>query len=156
MLFEGKRILVTGGNGFIGKNIIFRLANEGAEVLAIDRDAKEKIHAGVSYVGVDITDKAKLQEIINGFNPEYIIHLAANNSHEETADAISDIKKTNVLGTRNLLEATKSLPYKRFIFLSSGETYFGNEVPFKEDMKQKGPTYYSRSKIESEIDCQTF
>ena len=157
MFFEGKRVLVTGGTGFIGRHLASKLAEQKAFICVIDRNIKEKTYSGsIKYHKADISDKDSFYKIIHEFSPEYIFHLAANNSHEETPEIAEDIKKTNILGTRNLLEASKDLPCKRFVFLSSGETYFGNKVPFNENMDVDGPTSYSKSKIESEKDCRLY
>jgi len=157
MFFENKRILVTGGTGFIGKQVVSHLIKQNPVLCIIDKNIKEKFeYQNAEHHEADIYDKNILKKIVNDFCPDYIIHLAANNSHEDNPEVAKDIERTNIHGTRNLLEATKEIPYKRFIFLSSGEAYFGNKVPFREGMEVKGPTAYSRSKIESEKDCREF
>lgn len=155
MFFEGKRVLVTGGTGFIGRNVVNRLISQKAILRIIDKTAKRVFsYDRITYDEADISDKENIERLVRYFNPEYIIHLAANNSHEETNEAIEDIKKTNVIGTKNILEAAKDINYRRFIFLSSGEAYFGNKVPFREEMNVTGSSTYSKSKIESEKDCK--
>src|SRR3989338_6791629 len=157
MDFKGKKALITGGTGFIGRNLVSRLINQHAALCIIDKTAKDRFNYDkIEYREADISDKDAVVEIIKNFNPEYIIHLAANNSHEESESVVEEIKKTNILGTKNLLEATKLIDYKRFVFLSSGEAYFGNQVPFNEDMQLSGSSTYSKSKIESEKDCKIY
>ncbi len=157
MDLKEKRVLITGGTGFIGRNLVSSLIGQRAILCIIDKTAKQSFnHDQIEYHEADISDKDAVERAIKDFNPKYIIHLAANNSHEETQAKIEEIRLANIIGTRNLLEATKNVPYARFIFLSSGEVYFGNPVPFNETMPVRGSSTYSKSKLESEKDCKIF
>lgn len=157
MFFEGKRVLVTGGTGFIGSHLVSRLKKENAYICIADKNIKQKDnYTFIEYHKADLSDGALLRGIINSFLPEYIFHLAASNSHEETQEAIEEIRQSNINGTSNMLSLTRDVDYKRFVFLSSGEVYFGNKSPFKEDMNTMPSSSYSKSKIESEKECRKY
>ncbi len=155
MFFEGKKVLVTGGTGFIGGHLVSRLKKENAYLCIIDKNIKQKDnYAFIEHHKADLSDISPLREIISNFSPEYIFHLAACNSHEETPGAIDEIRRSNINGTSNILDITKNIRYQRLVFLSSGEVYFGNKAPFKETMDTRPSSYYSKSKIESERECR--
>lgn len=126
------RIVVTGGAGFIGSNLIKKLIHRNNEVLAIDNlfVGKEKsIPEGCLFEKVDIRSN-EIKKILNMFEPDVIIHLAAlhyipycNNNPEETFNV-------NVMGTKNLLDSYNP---ESFVFASSAAVYPISNFPLKEE-----------------------
>ena len=111
------KILITGGSGFIGTNLIEYLINKGHELLNIDI-AKPKIRSHDHYwTLVDICDRQALIEAVLAFQPEYVVNLAArtdlNGSRLQDYNAEID-------GVDNMIEAVRQLPnLKRAVFASS-------------------------------------
>lgn len=142
---KGKKILVTGGAGFIGSHLTKDLLTEGAKVLVIDNlfvGKEEFIPDGASFEEIDIRSK-NMKNIIEKFEPDVIIHLAAihyipycNTNPEETYDV-------NVMGTRKLLEISHKID---FIFASSASVYPPVKGPLTENMH--GPMdIYGKTKL---------
>jgi UDP-glucose 4-epimerase len=142
---KGKKVLVTGGAGFIGSHLTRHLLNEGAKVLVVDNlfvGKEEFIPDGVLFAEIDIRSK-KMESIVEKFKPDVIIHLAAihyipycNANPEETFDV-------NVMGTRKLLEVSRKID---FLFASSAAVYPPVEGPLTEDIC--GPIdIYGKTKI---------
>lgn len=110
-----RRVLVTGGTGFIGARLAERLAlEEGAEVRALVRDWRKAVwisRADVELVQGDITDRDSLLRAMQGC--EIVFHCAA------AFGSLDECASTNVGGTRNVLECADVLSVKRLVYLSS-------------------------------------
>ena len=130
-----KKIIVTGGNGFIGSALVEELLKTNYEVSVLDYIPGNK--KGVQYYPLDIRNKEEVQKCIDKIKPEVIIHLAGliNGDYE-------NMYKTNVLGTKNILDAFQG----RSIFLSTGMIYQGNPTPYKETMLLNPQDNYAKSK----------
>ena len=112
------KIIVTGGSGFIGTNLIeYLCSNMKANVLNIDiQPPKVKIYEDL-WIKTDIRDRTKLFDVVSSFNPDYVIHLAARTDLE--GQSIKDYD-SNTLGVENLIEAcNKTSSVKRILFTSS-------------------------------------
>ncbi len=123
-------ILITGSTGFIGKHLVKELSKE-YKLRGVIREKNKKPIANLELFYGDITDKSSLEKAFFGVNT--IIHAAALTEGKQ-----KDILKTNIEGTRNLVELSIKYKVKKFIFISSDNTL----------LKKKGP--YALSKIESE------
>lgn len=133
MSLNGKKILITGGAGFIGSNLVNHLIKEDVEILVIDNlfvGNNKDLSDVVGFKRVDIRSE-ELKNVINDFEPDNIIHLAAihyipycNANPEETFDV-------NVMGTRNLLKASEGI---KILFSSSAAVYPPLEGPMNENL----------------------
>jgi len=143
---KGKRVLVTGGAGFIGSHLSKYLINEGTEVLVVDNlfvGREEFVPDSAVFKRVDICS-GEIKNVIREFDSDIVIHLAAihyipycNAYPEETFEV-------NVMGTRNLLEAVDS--YTDFLFASSAAVYPPLDKPLTEDLY--GPIdIYGKTKL---------
>ncbi len=117
----GKRVFVTGATGFIGGHVSRRLHAEGAHVLALERTpgkGAELARLGIEIVRGDITDRARMEEIL-GQDVQIVMHIAAwlrGRSRHEAG-------RVNVSATRHLAEASTRLGVERFVFTSSIVVY---------------------------------
>jgi dTDP-D-glucose 4,6-dehydratase len=112
------RILVTGGAGFIGSALIRHLIkNTGHEVLNLDKltyagnlESLQGIATDTRYefVQADIVDQVAVSAIIARFQPQAIMHLAAESHVDRSIDGPSDFIQTNIVGTYSLLEAARA------------------------------------------------
>lgn len=133
-----KRILIIGGSGFIGTNLINLYLKNDIEVLNIDFN-EPKIKSHFEYwKNVDIRDYNVLKKIIYGFQPDFVIHLAARTDLD--GENLTDYD-TNTVGTQNIIKILNQIPsVKRVIFTSSMLVCKPGYIP-------KHPTDYATSTI---------
>ena len=132
------RILVTGGAGYIGSNILLELLNKNKKIITIDnfsnskiknlKSLKEKFHDNLKIIKADILDKKKLFKIFETNKIQTVIHLAALKSVSESFKKKIYIE-TNIQGTLNILNAMKTYNVNELIF-SSSATVYGNSKNF--------------------------
>lgn len=127
-----RRILVTGGAGFIGSHVAEAFAAAGHEVAIVDNlstGRRDNLPPGARFFHGDITDASALDTVFSDFQPELVAHLAAQTSVRiSTQDPAHDLQ-VNVLGTLLLLERAVRVGVKHFIFSSSGGALYGDGVP---------------------------
>lgn len=139
------KILISGGSGFIGTNLIEFLKYQ--EIKNIDIKAPKNLEQNKFWVECDILDKAKLLKIFTDFKPEYVIHLAAR---ADVDGKTLDDYKANIEGTENFLEAIKSCDtIKRIVITSTQFVNQYNGTP-KHDEDFAPHTIYGESKVLTE------
>ncbi len=166
-----RRILITGGAGFIGSHLSERLLALGASVICVDnfdpfyppelkRRNIECIRANERFelVECDVRSKDDLRKIFHTQKVDNIIHLAAKAGVRPSISDPSSYQDVNIGGTINLLELSKEYGIKSFIFASSSSVYGASEkTPFKEDDNLYQPiSPYAASKQAGELFCYTY
>jgi dTDP-glucose 4,6-dehydratase len=166
------RILVTGGAGFIGSALIRHIiTNTSDEVINVDKltyagnlNSLELISSNerYSFENVDICDLSVMHEIFVKYQPDIVMHLAAESHVDRSIDGPSAFIQTNIVGTYSLLEVSRSywlgLPAERkseFIFhhISTDEVYgdlHSSEEFFTENTPYAPSSPYSASKASSD------
>jgi nucleoside-diphosphate-sugar epimerase len=141
-----RRILVTGGSGFIGTNVVEALLRGGAEVLSIDvQPPRNQTHQGL-FRPVNSLDVEALKSAVARFGPEQVVHLAART--DLTGKDVEDYR-ANTDGTRNLIEAISAGGVQRCVFVSTKLVCRNDYAPrsFEEYCPD---TVYGQSKVMSE------
>ncbi len=133
-----KRILVTGGAGFIGSHVAELFIKQGHAVAVLDNlssGKRENIPQDAEFYHVDITDKEGLQKVFAEFKPQVLNHHAAQISVNRSVREPHFDAEQNILGTINLLEASARHGVERFIFASTGGALYGDAptIPSSED-----------------------
>lgn len=125
-ILKGKQVLVTGGAGVIGKELIKLLQKEGAIVRCVDIAEKPKELDGVDYWRLDLSDP-NVQCLVQ-FDPEYVFHLAADFERSTECLEFWDTNfKNNILASHNLLKEVLRRPnFKKIVFASSYLIYNQN------------------------------
>ena len=166
------RILVTGGAGFIGSAVCLQLLEHGdAHVLNLDKltyasnlTSLDPIRddARYKFVRGDICDDQLVADVIARFDPDVILHLAAETHVDRSIETSSSFIRTNILGTHALLEAAlrhyeAASPAKkarfRFVMVSTDEVYGSlneGEGGFDEQSRYDPRSPYSASKASSD------
>lgn len=123
-----QKVLITGGCGFIGRDVTQELLSNGYQVRILDAlidqvhgDAGPTIPDGVEFIHGDVCDKAKVEEALQGV--ESVLHLAAEVGVGQSMYEIARYVGGNDLGTAVLLEAMIGLPIKRIVVASSMSVY---------------------------------
>jgi len=165
------KVLVTGGAGFIGSAVIRHLIrNTAAHVLNVDcltyagnlsslRDVADSPRYGFSKT--DISDAKAVRDVIDAWQPDAIMHLAAESHVDRSIDGPAAFVSTNVTGTFNLLDAARHyrdhLPPSRreafrFLHISTDEVYgsLGPQGLFTEDTPYDPRSPYSASKASAD------
>lgn len=152
-----KKIVITGGCGFIGSHLV-ELLSEGNEVIAFDRYNSESDHYWLtnskfkdrfSVVLGDIRDYDSVQSVLKG--ADVVIHMAALIGIPYSYVSPLAYIRTNVEGTYNVLQASKELELDQVMITSTSETYgTAQYVPMDEDHPKVGQSPYSASKISAD------
>lgn len=158
------RVLVTGGAGFIGSNLVDRLILGGSEVTVVDdlsRGARANLTAaltaGCQLHVADITEPA-LAGLVARARPEVIFHLAAQvDVRRSVTEPLADAGQ-NVLGTINVAEAARSAGVRKVVFASSGGSIYGTpaELPTTEGAPINPKSPYGASKVAAEVYLNTY
>jgi len=150
-----KRILVTGGAGFIGTNLVRELESRGHEVFAIDLFNTER----ENYARADVRSYRQVERIFERHSFDYVYHLAAEYGRWNGEDYYENLWQTNVIGTKHMIRLQEKLRF-RMIFFSSAEVYGDYEGVMTEDVMEKNPigdTYqmndYAITKWAGELMC---
>jgi len=157
---ENKRILVTGGAGFIGSNLVKYLTNEGNIVTVLDNfmsGYKENLESlsSVKIIVGDVRDQRVVEEAVD--SNEYVFHLAASVGNKRSIDHPITDAEINVLGTINVLEAARKKRVRKII-TSSSASIFGElqTLPIKENHRTEPDSPYGCTKLCEEKLCLAY
>lgn len=139
--FGGTKVLVCGGAGFVGTNLIKQLLDFDAKVFAtIHRKKPQIIDKRIKYIKADLTKSSDCNKVVK--NIDYIFMCAANTSGAAVIEKTPLVHVTpNVIMNTLMLEAAYELHIKKFLFISSSAVYPPFNHPVKEDEMMKGEPY---------------
>ena len=141
---KSQKIIVTGGSGFIGTNVVDYLLNNEYKVLNLDINPPKNFTHQKVWEKVDILDFKLLTETLKNFNPQYILHLAADLGMDHKN---LDNLRCNIDGVENIIKASKLLSsLKRIVFTSSLLVCRNGYIP-KNDTDYNPPNFYGQSKM---------
>lgn len=155
--FDGRRVLVTGGAGFVGGAVTRRLEQLGARVTVLDDLFTGRIEAlppGARLVEGTVTDDKVVSRLVA--ESDYVFHMAARNIIASTKNPRDDFA-TNIGGTLNVLMAAREHGPVRVVYTSSTSVY-GNprSIPINEDDQLVLLSPYAVSKLGGENYCSAF
>ena len=159
-----KKIIVTGGSGFIGSNLVNFLIKKKYFVINIDKltyaantyKNSNKSIKNYKFYKIDINDKKKIKEIIKKHKPVAIFNLAAETHVDRSIDGPKSFINTNILGVFNILESIRELKKKKLkiklIHISTDEVYgdIKNNERSDENYSYNPSSPYSASKASAD------
>lgn len=116
------RVLVTGGNGFLGTSVVEELARRGHEVVSTDLALPREPVPGVRHEAMDVTDAAGVDRVVGGHGVEVVVHLASVVTPGRHSDRARE-HAVDVGGTRHVLDACLAHGVRRIVVSSSGAAY---------------------------------
>jgi UDP-glucose 4-epimerase len=163
---QGRRVLVTGADGFIGSHLVERLHRDGVQVRALcmynsngsrgwlDELAPETA-AEIEFVLADVRDAEAVRTAASGC--AVVLHLAALISIPHSYVSSQSVIETNLMGTYHVLQAARSLGVERVVHTSTSEVYgTPRELPITEGHPLQGQSPYSASKIGADKLCEAW
>jgi UDP-glucose 4-epimerase len=154
------RVVITGGAGFIGSHVADAFLADGAEVLVIDdlsTGLAENVPAAAEFQRVDIVDAQQVGNVLGGFDPDLVCHLAAQASVTVSVERPEHDLDVNVRGTLNVCEAARAAG-AAVIFASTGGALYGNDAPLPtpESFSPAPLSPYGASKLAGEAYVATW
>ena len=165
------KVLITGAAGFIGFHLAQRMLADGWEVMGFDgmtpfydptlKEARLSIlqsQAGFSFETGMLEDQGRLTELVATFQPEVIVHLAAQAGVRYSIDAPRSYVTSNLIGTHEVLEAARAYPPTHLMMASTSSAYGANaEMPYAEQHRAVHPmSFYAATKVANEAMAHSY
>jgi len=163
--FKNKRVLVTGGTGFVGSHLVKELIKLGAKVVTtyeyldpLSYFLTEKLDESCTMVNIDVTNFEAVYDTITKFNIEYIFHLAAQAIVEVGYYNPRRTLESNINGTINILESARLYPKVKAIVVASSDKAYGKLTKGKyiESDALRGDHPYDVSKSAADLISQCY
>ncbi len=162
-------ILVTGGAGFIGSQLILRLLEDGYKVVCVDNMNKyydpvlkearlDLFRDRIDFYKLDISDKEALEKVFASHKIDKVCHLAAQAGVRYSLENPYAYAQSNVVGTLNILEACHKHGINHIVHASTSSIYgLNKDMPFKEDQRVDSQvSLYAATKRSCELMAQTY
>lgn len=166
MDLAGKKVLVTGGSGFVGSHLVERLVETGCQVRVLGnyksqpsvgnlKFVDEQVRDSIDTVWGDVCDRDSVMHVTEGI--DVIFHLAALIGIPYSYIAPDAYVRTNITGTLNILQAARARGIERVVHTSTSEVYGSAQyVPIDESHPLVGQSPYSASKIGADKLVESF
>jgi UDP-glucose 4-epimerase len=146
------KILVSGGAGFIGSNLVDKLIELGHQVVVVDNlfsGKKDYVNDQAVFYQIDICQASELEEVFAREKFDYVFHLAAQIDVRKSVEDMELDNRINVLGALNVLESSHRHGVKKIIFTSSGGAIYGfpEEIPTPENYATNPVSPYGINKL---------
>lgn len=154
-----RKILVTGGAGFIGSEFVRQAVKNNYRLIVVDKltysgdiARLKEIIKKIKFYKVDICDRPRLSLIFKKELPDTVIHFAAETHVDRSIQNAEPFIKTNVIGTQNLIDLARTFEIGKFIHISTDEIYGESRSGFfKESDPIKAKNPYSSTKAAGEL-----
>jgi len=142
-----RRVLVTGGSGFIGTHLVEAVTAAGGSCLNLDRRPPALASQRDGWHRVDLLDESSLQREVAAFRPTHVVHLAART--DTSSDRLDDYRD-NTAGTESLLRALERHAEPERVVITSSQFVVGPGAPPRGDEDFRPHTVYGQSKVLTE------
>ena len=152
-----KKVLITGGTGFIGANIVRRLLKDGHDVHLLvrkeyDNARLDDVIDNLRFYEADLTDLSSLDTVLMLVKPDWVFHLSVYGAYSHQNDGRT-IFETNVLGTMNLINACIKCGFEVFVNTGSSSEYGYKDHPSRETELLEPASTYAVSKAATTMFC---
>ena len=160
---SGKRVLVTGGSGFIPSHLVKRLMHDGCEVAVtvrygnpIKNERLKPYWDDILPIEADLRNRGALEKGLQDFRPDTVYHLAAYNHVGQSFYQVEECFDVNAKGSANILDTCEMVgSVERFVYMSTSEVYGKQDsVPFEETMTPRPISPYAITKYSGELYCR--
>lgn len=149
-----RKILVTGGAGFIGSHLVDTFVEQGYSVVVVDNlssGSLKNLNKKSKFIKLDINDP-KIGQLIRDIKPDYIFHLAAQTSISKSVENPREDLNTNLMSLVPILDAAADVKLKKFFFASSAAVYGDSgQHPISEDSLKNPTSPYGLAKWSAEF-----
>ena len=148
-----KNILIIGGAGYIGRQIVNLLNKKKYKIFVIDdlsTTKKNYLNKNINFFKVNILNKPKMEKIFKKYHFNTVMHLAAKCVISESEKYPQKYYSTNVIGTKNIIKCCKKYEIKNFIFSSSCSVFSNKTKKVTENSIKKPISYYGKTKLIAE------
>jgi dolichol-phosphate mannosyltransferase len=152
-----KRVLLTGGTGFVGANLARRLLSERHQVTLLVRPGHERwrladVEDRLRWREAELDDRPALERLLAEVRPQWVFHLAAHGAYSWQTDPLA-IMRTNVMGTACLVEACLAAGFEAFVNTGSSSEYGLKDHPPSEDEAPAPNSRYAVGKAAATLYC---
>lgn len=150
--YRGKKVLITGGTGFIGSHLVKQLVEFGAQVFVLRKPKANfwrinQVIKKVKIINLNLKNLPKLRKFIVANQPEIIFNLAAHLDTRQIAQTLPKLLRENFITTLNLLRAvTEKVRPEKFVQFGTMEEYGRQKAPFLETQREMPVSPYSLTK----------
>ncbi|MBI5401677.1 NAD-dependent epimerase/dehydratase family protein [Candidatus Wolfebacteria bacterium] len=153
-----KRVLITGGTGFVGSNFTYKFLDLGFDVNLLVRSESnfwriEEIKNKIKLHYVDLTNREETENFIKKLKPQIILHFATYGAYLGRQKDVNEAVKTNLLGTVNLLNACSKIDFECFINTGTNSEYGEKNHPMRENEILEPNNFYGATKAAASIYC---
>lgn len=141
------RMLVVGGSGFIGHALCRIALERGYTVTSLSMHTPAKVHAGVSYMVGNLSDRKSLKTLLSGRQFEYLVNCGGYIDHRSYFAGGRELIEAHFEGVQNLLDAVDLNSLKRFVQIGSADEYGAAAAPQSETIREAPISPYSLAKV---------
>lgn len=154
-----KKILITGGGGFIGANFVYKFLELGYEVSVFEKKEAnlwriEKLKNKIKLYSPNLLNADEAEKIISEIKPQIVIHFAAYGAYQRIQQDINLTIDTNLKATINLINACNKVGVECFIATGTNSEYGIKDSPMKETDILEADNLYAMTKAASTMYCQ--
>jgi CDP-glucose 4,6-dehydratase len=156
--WKGRPVFLTGATGFLGGRMLEQLLNEGAQVIALVREGKLPQHPNLQPVYGTLTDKSLVEDCVNRYDIETILHLGAQALVRPANRSPHTTFEDNIMGSVNILEAARTINTVKRTVIASSDKAYGDQLilPYTEKTPLQGGHPYDCSKTCVDLIAQCY
>ncbi|TSC95184.1 MAG: nucleoside-diphosphate-sugar epimerase [Parcubacteria group bacterium Licking1014_1] len=159
MSISNKKVLITGGAGFIGANFVYKFLELGCKVDVVEKNGAniwriEKVKDKINLYSLNLTNYDETEKFISEIKPNIVIHFAAYGAYQRFQQDVEATISTNLIGSINLINACHKIGVECFVNTGTNSEYGIKKNPMKETDVLEADNLYAITKVASTLYCQ--